>query len=205
MPGSCEDGSIHPDDLKGIDTPYGDLTGSLLLNYSWLFKITIIIYNIILSQITGKFSKILVTVDGSNESMAAADYAIAMAKKEDNNTQLIALHVLFSQLGYAYSTNLFGLVTPSSINELLKDAKHEAQQWFDKIKEKMYENDIQLKTEVVVSSTSVVAAIVDYAEHENVDLIVIGSRGRSGFKKLLLGSTASGVVTYATCPVLVVK
>jgi len=158
-----------------------------------------------LSQITGKFSKILVTIDGSNESMDAADYAIAMAKKEDNDAQLIALHVLFSQLGYAYSTNLFGLVTPSSINELLKDAKHEAQQWFDKIKEKMYENDIQLKTEVVVSSTSVVAAIVDYAEHENVDLIVIGSRGRSGFKKLLLGSTASGVVTYATCPVLVVK
>ena len=158
-----------------------------------------------MSQITGKFSKILVTVDGSNESMDAADYAIAMAKKEDNNAQLIALYVLFSQLGYAYSTNLFGLVTPSSINELLKDAKHEAQQWFDKIKEKMYENDIQLKTEVVVSSTSVVAAIVDYAEHENVDLIVIGSRGRSGFKKLLLGSTASGVVTYATCPILVVK
>ena len=129
-----------------------------------------------------------------------------MAKKEDNNAQLIALHVLYSQTGYAYSTNIFGLVTPSSINELLEDAKHEAQQWFDKIKEKLYENgDIQLKTEVVVSPTSIVGAIVDYAEHENVDLIVIGSRGRSGFKKLLLGSTASGVVTYSTCPVLVVK
>ena len=160
----------------------------------------------ILSQIKGKFSKILITVDGSEESMNAADYAIAMAKKEDNDAQLIALHVLFSQTGYAYSTNIFGLVTPSSINELLQDAKHEAQQWFDKIKEKLYENrDIQLKTEVVVSPTSVVGAIVDYAERENVDLIVIGSRGTSGFKKLLLGSTASGVITYATCPVLVVK
>jgi nucleotide-binding universal stress UspA family protein len=160
----------------------------------------------ILSQIKGKFSKILITVDGSEESMNAADYAIAMAKKEDNDAQLIALHVLFSQTGYAYSTNIFGLVTPSSINELLQDAKHEAQQWFDKIKEKMYENrDVQLKTEVVVSPTSVVGAIVDYAERENVDLIVIGSRGMSGFKKLLLGSTASGVITYATCPVLVVK
>jgi nucleotide-binding universal stress UspA family protein len=138
--------------------------------------------------------------------MDAADYAIVMAKKEDNNTQLIALHVLFSQTGYAYSTNMFGLVTPSSINELLEDAKYEAQQWFDKIKEKLYENrDIQLKTEVVVSPTSVVGAIVDYAERENVDLIVIGSRGRRGFKKMLLGSTASGVVIYATCPVLVVK
>ena len=159
-----------------------------------------------MSQTKGKFSKVLLTVDGSEQSMNAADYALAMAKKQDNNAQLIALHVLFSQTGYAYSTNMFGLVTPSSINELLEDAKHEAQQWFVKIKEKMNENgDIQLKTEVVVSSTSVVAAIVDYAEHENVDLIVIGSRGRSGFKKLLLGSTASGVVTYATCPVLVVK
>jgi nucleotide-binding universal stress UspA family protein len=159
-----------------------------------------------MSQTKGKFSKILISVDGSEQSMDAADYAIAMAKKEDNNAQLIALHVLFSQTGYAYSTNMFGLVTPSSINELLEDAKHEAQQWFDKIKEKLYENgDIQLKTEVVVSPTSVVGAIVDYAEHENVDLIVIGSRGRSGFKKLLLGSTASGVVTYATCPVFIVK
>jgi nucleotide-binding universal stress UspA family protein len=160
----------------------------------------------ILSQTKGKFSKILITVDGSEQSMDAADYAIVMAKKEDNNTQLIALHVLFSQTGYAYSTNMFGLVTPSSINELLEDAKYEAQQWFDKIKEKLYENrDIQLKTEVVVSPTSVVGAIVDYAERENVDLIVIGSRGRRGFKKMLLGSTASGVVIYATCPVLVVK
>jgi nucleotide-binding universal stress UspA family protein len=160
----------------------------------------------ILSQTKGKFSKILITVDGSEQSMDAADYAIVMAKKEDNNAQLIALHVLFSQTGYAYSTNMFGLFTPSSINELLEDAKNEAQQWFDKIKEKLYENrDIQLKTEVVVSPTSVVGAIVDYAERENVDLIVIGSRGRSGFKKMLLGSTASGVVTYATCPVLVVK
>ena len=159
-----------------------------------------------MSQTKGKFSKVLLTIDGSEQSMNAADYALAMTKKQDNNAQLIALHVLFSQTGYAYSTNLFGLVTPSSINELLEDAKHEAQQWFDKIKEKMNENgDIELKTEVVVSSTSVIAAIVDYAEHENVDLIVIGSRGRSGFKKLLLGSTASGVVTYATCPVLVVK
>jgi nucleotide-binding universal stress UspA family protein len=161
----------------------------------------------IVSQAKGKFTKILVAIDGSEQSMKAAEYAIATAKEDNNNnnSQLIALHVLFSQTGYAYSTNLFGLVTPSSINKFLEDAKHEAQQWFDKIKEKISENEIQLKTEVVVSPTSVVAAIVDYAEHENVDLIVIGSRGRSGFKKLLLGSTASGVVTYATCPVLVVK
>jgi nucleotide-binding universal stress UspA family protein len=157
-----------------------------------------------LNQTKGKFTIILVAIDGSEQSMHAADYAIAMAKKEDNS-KIIALHVLFSQTGYVYSTTMFGLITPSSINKILEDAKHEAQQWLDKIKEKISENKIELITEVVVSPTSIVGEIVDYAEHENVDLIVIGSRGRSGFKRLLLGSTASGVVTYATCPVLVVK
>ena len=48
-------------------------------------------------------------------------------------------------------------------------------------------------------------SILDYAEDIDVDLIVIGTRGRSRIKKLLLGSTASGVVTYSSCPVIVVK
>jgi nucleotide-binding universal stress UspA family protein len=52
---------------------------------------------------------------------------------------------------------------------------------------------------------SVEGTIVEYAERQGVDLIVIGTTGRSGFKKLLLGSVASGVVNYATCPVMVVK
>jgi nucleotide-binding universal stress UspA family protein len=48
-------------------------------------------------------------------------------------------------------------------------------------------------------------AIVSYADKENIDLIVIGTRGRSGFSKKLLGSVALGVVTHASCPVIVVK
>ena len=61
-------------------------------------------------------------------------------------------------------------------------------------------------SDVVVANKSVVAEIVShYAESNNIDLIVIGTRGKSGFKKLLLGSVASGVVTYAHCPVLVIK
>ena len=45
----------------------------------------------------------------------------------------------------------------------------------------------------------------DYAEDKDVDLIVVGTRGRSGFKKLLLGGVATNVVTYAHCPVMVVR
>jgi nucleotide-binding universal stress UspA family protein len=54
-----------------------------------------------------------------------------------------------------------------------------------------------MKTEVIVSPLSVIDSIVEYAERESTDLIVIGTRGRSGFKRLLLGSTALGVVTHA--------
>jgi len=58
---------------------------------------------------------------------------------------------------------------------------------------------------VVVSPISITGSIVQYAERENIDLIVVGTRRRSGFKRLLLGSTASGVVTHAHCPVMVVR
>jgi nucleotide-binding universal stress UspA family protein len=48
-------------------------------------------------------------------------------------------------------------------------------------------------------------AIIKYAENENVDLIVMGSKGRSGIKRTLLGSVASAVLSYARCPVLIVR
>ena len=64
---------------------------------------------------------------------------------------------------------------------------------------------MDLKTDVVASPTSAVPAIVDYAEENRIDLIILGTRGRSDFSKLLLVSVVSGVVTYASCPVMVVK
>jgi nucleotide-binding universal stress UspA family protein len=54
-------------------------------------------------------------------------------------------------------------------------------------------------------TNSIASTIVEFAENEKVDLIVVGTRGASGVKRMLLGSVASGVVTYAHCPVLVVK
>jgi nucleotide-binding universal stress UspA family protein len=165
-----------------------------------------------------EFSKILILLDGSQPSINAADRAIALANKETDNdsTQLlIALHVVFSRLGYAYSpSGAFGsggLTTPDTVKALLEYTKKDAELWFDKIRQKInrYSNsnrsNIQLKTEVVVTATSIVSAIVEYAKDKNVDLIVTGTRGRSEFKKLLIGSIASGVIIHAVCPVMVVK
>lgn len=147
--------------------------------------------------------KILVGIDGSESSMKAANYAVELAGKQGG--QVIALNVVVSQLGYAYSSGAFGLVTPSAINDLLEKSKQEAQVWFDNIGRKASACGVRLKTEIVASPTSAGPAIVDYADKNGVDLIVVGTRGRSGFSKLLLGSVASSVVTYASCPVTVVK
>jgi nucleotide-binding universal stress UspA family protein len=143
----------------------------------------------------------LAAIDGSQSSMDAAAYAAAMARK--NNAQLIVLHVLFSPLGYEYSSGKFGDETiPSSVKQIFGAAKNEVEQWFNKIKERTGE---VIRTEVIVTDTSVAGAIIRYAEEHNVDLIVVGTRGRSAFTKLLLGSVASAVVTYAHCPVLLIR
>ena len=145
-----------------------------------------------------KFSKILVAIDGSEASMDAADYAIQMAR--EYNSELIALHVILSDL------TIFGPNPPRHINEL----KREAQKYLDKLREKSNldsnnsDKKIPLRTELIASA-SAVGGIVGFAEKENTSLIVIGTRGRSGFKKLLEGSVPAGVVTYAHSPVIVIK
>ena len=157
----------------------------------------------LISRSLERFSKILVCVDGSESSMKAAQYAVMICKEYD--AEVIVLNVIVSQLGYAYSSGAFGPSSPSAINELLEKSKQEVQVWFDEIKKNAILQGVRFRTEMVASPTSIVPAIVNYAEKNDIDLIVVGTRGRSGFTKLLLGSVASGVVTYAGCPVMVVK
>jgi nucleotide-binding universal stress UspA family protein len=57
----------------------------------------------------------------------------------------------------------------------------------------------------VLKATSIVQSITEYAKTQRVDLIVLGTRGSGGFKRLLLGSVSNGVVSHARCPVMVVR
>jgi nucleotide-binding universal stress UspA family protein len=97
---------------------------------------------------------------------------------------------------------------PSPVKGIIELASMEAQEWFNKIKEKHTGHDdqkIKIQTEVIVGTKSIATEILDYAEINNVDLIVIGTKGRSTFKKILLGSVASSVLAHAHRPVMVVK
>jgi nucleotide-binding universal stress UspA family protein len=152
------------------------------------------------------FSKIVVAIDGSEPSINAAENAIVMAKRYD--ADLIALHIIPRGIRYEYSEDHSGPdISTTPLMGIVESHQQEAEVWFNKVREiaKKENNNIKLTTDVVIATKSTVAEIVDYAENHKVDLIVIGTRGRSGFKKLLLGSVASGVVNYAHCPVMVVK
>jgi nucleotide-binding universal stress UspA family protein len=64
---------------------------------------------------------------------------------------------------------------------------------------------VKFRAETILDVASAADSIVNYAESKKADLIVIGTKGRTGLKRLLLGSVASGVVTHARCPVLVTR
>ena len=63
----------------------------------------------------------------------------------------------------------------------------------------------KLKTEKFTDVKSIIGSIIDYANSRDVDLIVIGTRGRTGLKRLLMGSVANGVIQHAHCSVLLVR
>ena len=71
----------------------------------------------------------------------------------------------------------------------------------------MAKNDCipDLKTETFTGVKSVIGSIIDYATTKNIDLVVIGTRGRTGLKRFLMGSVANGVVQHTHCSVLLVR
>jgi nucleotide-binding universal stress UspA family protein len=77
----------------------------------------------------------------------------------------------------------------------MADSRHGLKKYTHEAKEK----NIEFEEESISSHRPVDYVLLEYAEEKNIDLIVVGTRGRSGFKKLLLGSIASSVVTYAHC------
>jgi len=117
--------------------------------------------------------KILVTIDGSESSKKAAEYAISLAKKY--NAQLFILYVLYSELGFAYS-NLLGVTTPKAIKDVLETQKKDVQKWFNEIKNKLKTANISVVDKIIISASSIVGEIVGFADKEKIDLINLGTR-----------------------------
>jgi nucleotide-binding universal stress UspA family protein len=150
-------------------------------------------------HIVADVSRILVPVDGSDISFKAATYAINLAKL--NKAKVICIHVI----GPAPHLTKQGTLVVALPSSYYGEVKSQANEWFAKIKSVALKYDVEIELEVFIDTRSISAAILDYGKREDIELIVIGSRGMTGFKRLLLGSIAYAVVTYAGCSVIVMK
>jgi nucleotide-binding universal stress UspA family protein len=147
-------------------------------------------------------SKILIPMDGSDYSFKAAEYAIDIARRYESEITLIS--IVASKVKYGASSGVFGAIPPSYLNKY----ENEAEKWFNRVLEKVKKDGLKIKkikTDVITTPLSIVSTILQYAQKNEADLIVMGTKGITGFKKMLVGSVASGVVTYAHCPVLVIR
>jgi nucleotide-binding universal stress UspA family protein len=144
--------------------------------------------------------RILVAVDGSDISMNAADYAITLAKNNNNEAEIFVINVIDLP-------PIFKMLPSDTRNQLIRIGRQQASQIFDTVAEIAKRHGVMTKinTEMVETSVSAADEIIRYAQEKGVDLIVIGTKGRSGMSKALLGSVASKVVTYSPCSVLVVR
>jgi nucleotide-binding universal stress UspA family protein len=155
-----------------------------------------------------RISKILVAIDGSEHSMKAVDLALEMAKKESKSPQrigseLTALTVLDVSKPRRFLSSF--IAAPTYGLRELEEERNAAKHWMDVVRKKAEDGKIPFRSEIIEGLVSAEATIVDYAESHQIDLIVVGTRGRTGFSKVLLGSVASKVVEYAHCSVIVVK
>ena len=138
------------------------------------------------------YKKILVPTDGSEFAKKAQKHALFLAGV--SGAELVAVSVTDNNFvnGLALDDEVYQL------NQLLKERSEENLEEFDKL------NEDDLKITHVIKEGSPARCILEVASEEDVDLIVMGSSGKSGFDRFIMGSVADKVVNSAKCAVLVV-
>ncbi|MDE1863421.1 MAG: universal stress protein [Thaumarchaeota archaeon] len=140
------------------------------------------------------FGHIMVPYDNSEPAKRALDLAVDLAGKYGSKISIVA-HIPIS---FEYSSEAS---THEETTDLLKKS---ASYSLSKLESRLTPLGIPHEL-AAIEGTSAIETLVTYAEMHQVDLIVMGSRGLGGFKKLLLGSVTGGMLQHSKCPVLIVK
>ncbi|WP_116592040.1 universal stress protein [Methanobrevibacter thaueri] len=138
------------------------------------------------------YKKILVPTDGSEFAEKAQRHALFLAKV--SGAEIVAVSVTENNFvnGLPLDDEVYQL------NQILNERSEENLKEFDKL------NEDNIKITHVIREGSPAKVILEVAKEENVDLIVMGSSGKSGFDRFIMGSVADKVVNSAKCAVLVV-
>ena len=142
-----------------------------------------------------QYSKILYATDYSKASTRALDEAIALAKQ--NAAELLVLHVIDPVPPYVAGDDIGGAELYMKLEET---TKQDAETSMNKLMEKLRKLKVNAKSLLLRGTAP--EQIVKTAKSRRANLIVIGTHGRTGLSKLLMGSVANKVVSTAHCPVL---
>lgn len=141
-------------------------------------------------------TNILVPFDGSSYSVKAFNAALDIAKKHSAKISILTC---------LEKENLGAWYIDKRINKkIVNDAKKFAMGFLLKLEKKGKDSGISTSVKII-ETKSISKQIVNYAISKKINLIVIGSHGRTGFDKFLLGSVSNAVSQSAKCPVLIIK
>lgn len=139
---------------------------------------------------TPGFEKLLVATDGSEFSTAAVNEAIDIAKS--CSSKLFVLSVV--EMNPEYEA-----IAP----KLIEKAEKEMRKHLEAVKAKALKQGVHCET-IIHQGEDPYQYIISEAQKRKVNIIIMGSHGRTGLKRLMMGSTASRVIGHAPCRVLVV-
>ena len=140
------------------------------------------------------YSKILVATDGSEQNHQAVLEAIGLAKSEKAE-----LHCLYIVDTIAFASLPMDVTWENVYNVLYQEGKEA----IELVKKQAKKDGVKFFSSVLEGNPAV--EIVKYAQENSIDLIVVGTLGRGGLSRFLLGSTAEKVIRTAPCPVMVVR
>jgi len=143
------------------------------------------------------FQNILVPIDGSQTSLAVVDKAVELAKAFNSKITVVQVMTLDPYIAAEY-------ITAAQTNDLIERARTAILQNLEDAKKRFEQAGVQVETQLLegqVVNTEIIRAVKTLG----ADLIIIGSHGRTGFKKFFLGSVAQSILGQAEVPVLVIR
>ncbi|MCX5812857.1 MAG: universal stress protein [Proteobacteria bacterium] len=141
------------------------------------------------------FKKIVCPIDFSEFTNDIIKYAVSLAKKYD--AELHFFHVIPN---LNYFTPYESFLTPENLVLIEKNIEKEVEKDFEKIIK-----GIDISVIKVIKTGVTFIEIIDYIKEENIDLVVMGTHGRSGIEHILIGSVAEKILRRSPCPVLIIR
>lgn len=141
---------------------------------------------------TKLFEKILIATDGSDKNKSAVEEAVKIARA--CGSTIYAVYVMDESL----MKSAIEVPISEDLYRRIRDEGEKAINWVKEIAQ-------GVNLETFILSGRPAHEITEFAEQKNVDLIVVGTQGKSGIERFLLGSVADEVIRTAVCPVLTIK